>query len=208
VAVRTLDADALDFDAVTIERGEILTEAQLDSLDGEYLRYRITDSGVSPRAFPGHPKAVYVASGNEHEESGAISEEPEMRTAQVEKRQRKMVGMNQEVSGPTKYGPQGAAVTFVSWGSTYGPLREAVARLNAEEQGRANMLHLVDLWPFPADSVAREAAEARRLVCVEMNATGQLATLIRASTGREVDDQILRYDGRAFTPEYILDRAD
>jgi len=207
VAVRTLDADALDFDAVTIERGEILTAAELDSLGSQYLRYRITDSGVSPRAFPGHPKAIYVASGNEHDETGAITEEPEMRAAQVEKRQRKLVGMTQEVSSPATYGPQEAATTFVSWGSTYGPLREAVDRLNAQEEGRANMLHLVDLWPFPADSVAAEVAGARTLVCVEMNATGQLATLIRANTGRQVDGQILRYDGRAFTPEYILNRA-
>jgi 2-oxoglutarate ferredoxin oxidoreductase subunit alpha len=207
VAVRTLDVGGLDFDAVTIERGEILTEAELDSLEGQYLRYRITESGISPRALPGHPKAVYVASGNEHDESGVISEEPKMRTAQVEKRQRKLVGMRQEMSGPTTYGPQKAATTFVSWGSTYGPLREAVDRLNAQEEGRANMLHFVDLWPFPAESVAGTLVRAHKIVSVEVNATGQLATLIRANTGRQVDSKILRYDGRAFTPEYIVDRA-
>ncbi len=204
VAVRTLELDAFDFDAVEIDRGDLLSEAELDALDGDYLRYRITDSGISPRAVPGHPKAVYVAAGNEHDESGAITEEPEMRTAQVEKRQRKLVGMAGEMSGPLRYGPPEAEVTFVSWGSTYGPLREAVDRLNARRANRANMLHFVHLWPFPVEAAMAAFEQARRLVTVEVNATGQLATLIRSQTGRQMDSTILKYDGRAFTPEHIM----
>jgi 2-oxoglutarate ferredoxin oxidoreductase subunit alpha len=219
VAIRTLELDAFDFEAVEIERGELLSEAELDALattnGGEYLRYRITDSGVSPRAVPGHPKAVYVAAGNEHDERGAITEEPEMRRAQVEKRQRKLVGMAGEMSGPLRYGPPEAEVTFLSWGSTYGPLREAVDRLNAglglgrrpspnSGTGRANMLHFVDLWPFPTEAVTAALESARRVVSIEVNATAQLATLIRSQTGREMDDTILKYDGRAFTPDYIV----
>ena len=212
VAVRTLELDAFDFEAVEIDRGELLGEAELDALEGEYLRYRITDSGVSPRAVPGHPKAVFVAAGNEHEESGAITEDPGIRAAQVEKRQRKLIPMAGEMSGPLRYGPPQAEVTFVSWGSTYGPLREAVDRLNAGEAGpstlpgtgRANLLHFVDLWPFPAEAVTAALESARRVVAVEVNATAQLATLIRSQTGRQVDDKILKYDGRAFTPEYIM----
>jgi len=203
VAVRTLELDAFDFEAVEIDRGELLSEADLDALDGDYLRYRITDSGVSPRAAPGHPQAVYVATGNEHEESGAITEEPEMRTAQVEKRQRKLIGMAEEMSGPQRYGPDEAEITFVCWGSTYGPLREAVDRLNGERSGQANMLHFADLWPFPTEAAMAAFEKARRLVAVEVNATGQLATLIRSQTGRQMDGAILKYDGRAFTPEYI-----
>ena len=204
VAIRTLEINAFDFEAVEIERGALLSEAELDVLEGEYLRYRITESGISPRAVPGHPRAVYVAAGNEHDERGAITEEPGMRKAQVEKRQRKLIGMTEEMSGPHRYGPQEAEITFVSWGSTYGPLREAVDRLNAEQVDRANLLHFVDLWPFPAEATTAALGRARRLIAVEGNVTGQLATLIRANTGQTMDDTILRYDGRAFTPEYIM----
>ncbi|MFQ5811897.1 MAG: 2-oxoacid:acceptor oxidoreductase subunit alpha [Anaerolineae bacterium] len=204
VAVRTLELDAFDFEAVEIDRGELLSEAELDALDGDYLRYRITASGVSPRAVPGHPKAVYVAAGNEHDESGSITEEPEMRRVQVEKRQRKLIGMAEEMSDPQRYGPDDAEVTFVCWGSTYGPLREAVDRLNAGQPDRANMLHFVHLWPFPVEAATEAFEQARRLVTVEVNATGQLATLIRSQTGRQMDDRILKYDGRAFTPGYIM----
>ena len=204
VAVRTLDADALDYGAAHIDRGTLLSDANLDALEGEYLRFKVTDSGVSPRALPGHPKAVYVAAGNEHDERGAISEEPGIRTAQARKRWRKMVGMAEEVSGPSLYGPSEADTTYVCWGSTYGPLREAVDRLNAPGGGRANLLSFADLWPFPTDAVTDAFASTRRIVAVEGNGTAQLATLIRTCTGRAVDDQILRDDGRPLTPEYVV----
>ena len=204
IAVRTLDMDAFDFDAVQIDRGALLSDADLDALEGPYLRFKVTDSGVSPRALPGHPKAVYVTSGNEHDERGAISEEPDVRTAMSGKRMRKMVGMAKESSGPSWYGPSDAASTYVCWGSTYGPLREAVDRLNASDPGQANLLHFRDLWPFPSHAVDEALTSAHRVVAVENNATAQLATLIRANTGRAVDGRILRDDGRAFTPEYIL----
>lgn len=204
VAIRTLDLDAFDFDAVEIERGALLSPAELDALESDYRRYRITASGVSPRALPGHPKAVYVAAGNEHDERGAITEEPDMRVAQVEKRQRKLVGMHTEMSAPLRYGPDGAEITFVGWGSTYGALREAVDRLNVARPGRANLVHFADLWPFPTDAAVTALQSARRRIGVENNATAQLATLIRAQTGIEMDDLLLKYDGRAFTPEYVM----
>lgn len=209
-SVRTLELDSannnrsFDFEAVEIDRGALLSEVELDTLEEEYLRYRITDSGISPRAVPGHNKAVYVAAGNEHDESGAITEEPEMRTAQVEKRQRKIAGMTEEMSGPIRYGPENAEITFVSWGSTYGPLREAVDALNAQQANQANLLHFVNLWPFPTEAATSALKSAQRLIGVEGNATAQLATLIRSQTGLAMDDIILKYDGRAFTPEYVL----
>jgi len=130
-----------------------------------------------------------------------------MRVAQVDKRAHKLVGMRQEVAPPTLYGPKEAATTYVCWGSTYGPLREAVDRMNAHESKSANMLHLKLVWPLRVEVVEEALAQANRLVAVEVNATAQLATLIRAHTGREVDDKILRYDGRPLTPEYILKQA-
>ena len=53
VSIRTLEADALDFDAVEIDRGALLSEADLEAQSDPYLRFRITESGISPRALPG-----------------------------------------------------------------------------------------------------------------------------------------------------------
>jgi 2-oxoglutarate ferredoxin oxidoreductase subunit alpha len=211
-AYRTVEADALDFDAVEIDRGALLAEEDLDELEEPYKRYKVTESGVSPRATPGHPNAVWVSTGNEHDEFGAVSEDAENRIAQADKRQRKMVGMGQAVDGPdgwpaALYGPEEAEVTLVCWGSTYGPTREAVERLNAERAGRANMLHFTALHPFP--SAAEAALErAQRTIVVEGNVTGQLETLIRARTGLSVDGSMRKYDGRAFSPEYIVAHLD
>jgi 2-oxoglutarate ferredoxin oxidoreductase subunit alpha len=201
----------LNFDEIEIDRGVLLSESDLDALDEPYLRYKVTESGISPRAVPGHPNAVWVAASNEHDERSAITEDKAMRVAQVDKRARKAIGMRQETTGSTRYGPADAETTFVCWGSTYGPLRETIDLINsqqavgplADKVSQANMLHFTDLWPFPKQ--AAEALEAAgQLIAVEVNSTAQLATLIRANTGRAVDGKILRYDGRPFTPDYLL----
>jgi len=207
VAVRTLGLDAFDFEAVELDRGALLTASDIEELEQPYRRFEITESGVSPRAAPGHPNAIYVATGNEHDEFGAISEEASMRTAQVDKRQRKLSGMLSEMGAPSTYGPDEAAVTYVCWGSTFGPLSEAVDRLNSTTAGSANMVHLSDLWPMPKEELSSLLQAARSLVAVENNATAQMATLIRSQTGLDMNATILRYDGRPFTPEYIVQRA-
>lgn len=206
VAVRTVELDALDFGQVHINRGDLLSDADLDALDEPFHRFKITPSGVSPRAIPGHPKAVWATSSNEHDERGMITEDKAMRAAQVEKRARKAVGMAQEIAEPTRYGPPETETSFVCWGSTYGPLREAIDRLNATRPGAANMVHLSEVWPFPVEAANAAFAKANRLVAVEVNPSGQLATLVRAQTGQEME-RILRYDGRPFTPEHILREA-
>ena len=205
-AYRTVEADALNFDEVEIDRGALLTEDELDELAEPYKRYQLTESGVSPRATPGHPNAVWVSTANEHDEFGAVSEDAENRVQQAEKRMRKMEGMTTEVDEPSLHGPDTADVTFVCWGSTYGPLREAVDRLNEGKQARANMLHFTALHPFPPGAEQALRAAGRTIV-VEGNVTGQLETLIRARTGLSVDGSIRKYDGRAFSPEYLVQHS-
>ena len=202
-SVRTIEMDALDFAGVEIDRGELLTDEDLDQLESEYLRFAYTESGVSPRALPGHPKAVYQASGNEHTPDGHLTEEPEARRMQVEKRLRKLDTALHEMDGPVQYGPPEADLTLVGWGSTYGPLRETVDRLNAEGT-TAKMLHIRDVWPFPTEKVKAALSDARRTVMVEGNATGQMAFLLESHAGVKIDHHIRKYDGRPFSPEYIL----
>ncbi len=200
---RTLEADALDFDAVSFDRGALLSEDDLDALAEPYLRYKFTESGISPRAIPGHPNAVWVTPSNEHDQSGAISEDPVIRNKQVEKRARKVAPGVDEIPAPTWYGPDDAEVTLVCWGSTYGPTREAVDRL----EGRANMLHFSALEPFPAGAETA-LRKAKKAIAVELNYTGQLETLIRARTGLSLDGAIHKYDGRPFRPEYIIAKLE
>jgi 2-oxoglutarate ferredoxin oxidoreductase subunit alpha len=214
-SVRSIERAELGFEAVEIDRGALLSDEELDDLEGEYKRYALTESGVSPRALPGHPKAVFMACSDEHNESGHFeAEDAENRIDMVEKRMAKLEGARKEMRAPVRYGPEHAELTLVGWGSSYGPLREAVDILNRVQGldagpgagARANLLHFADIWPFPVDEVQRLLASAGRLVCVEGNATGQFAHLLGAYTGAQVDRQIARFDGRPLSPEYILDR--
>lgn len=207
-SVRAIERKDFHFEAVEVDRGELLTEEELDQLTEDYKRYAITETGISPRALPGHPKAVFVACSDEHDEVGHFADEdPENRVKMVQKRLRKLEVAVEEMRAPVLYGPEQADTTLIGWGSSYGPVREAVGRFN-EGKEKANLLHFVDLWPFPEDQVRPLLESAKRLVAVENNATGQLAHLLRAYTGIQVDDKILRFDGRPFSPEYVLDRLE
>ena len=205
-SLRTIERSEFHFEDVVIDRGELLTEDMLDKLTNGYKRYSISESGISPRAMPGHPNAVFIASSDEHTEDGHIEDEdPENRILMVEKRLRKMDKAVKEMRAPTLYGPKKADITFVGWGSTYGPVREVVDQLK-ERGEKANFLHFTDIWPFPEEKVQPFLTSAKRLVDVESNATGQFAKFLRTYTGKVVDQQILRFDGQPLSPDYILER--
>jgi len=205
-SVRAMERKDFHFEVVEVDRGQLLNEEELDQLTDDYKRYAITATGISPRARPGHPKAVFVACSDEHDEYGHFEDEdPENRVRMVQKRLRKLEVAVDEMCAPTLYGPEQADITLIGWGSSYGPVREAMDRFN-EGKDKVNFLHFVDIWPFPEDKVRPLLESAKRLVAVEGNATGQFARLLRAYTGVQVDDKILRFDGRPFSPEYILAR--
>jgi len=205
-SVRTIERADFHFEAVEINRGELLTAEELDELSDDYKRYTITETGISPRALPGHPNAVFVASSDEHDEYGNFADEdPENRVKMVQKRLRKLEAAAEEMLAPVLYGPKEADITLIGWGSSYGAVREAVDRFNVGKD-KVNFLHFADVWPFPEDKVRPLLESAKHLVAVESNATGQFARLLRAYTGVQVDDKILRFDGRPLSPEYVLNR--
>jgi 2-oxoglutarate/2-oxoacid ferredoxin oxidoreductase subunit alpha len=201
--IRSVDKSALDFGAVRIDRGALLTVEELDELTEPYVRYAITPGGVSPRAVPGHPKAVYSATSDEHSRDSHMDESSENRVAMQRKRLAKTAGALAEMAGPTVYGPADASLALVCWGSTYGPVHEAVDELNATGTP-ARMVHFCDVWPFPAAAAERALVGARRILAVEGNLTGQFAWLLRAETGIKVHGLVSRFDGRPFTVEDIL----
>ncbi|HEV2440756.1 MAG TPA: 2-oxoacid:acceptor oxidoreductase subunit alpha [bacterium] len=202
--MRTLPPSEFPIERVTIDRGGLLTPEQLDRLSEPYLRYKDTPSGVSPRALAGHAKALQQACSDEHDEYGHFEDEDAAnRLRMAGKRMRKVHNIVEDLRAPTIYGPERAEITLMGWGATYGAMREAVDHLNAKGT-RANLLHFVDIWPFPEAKAAPLIEAARQLVAVEGNQTGQFAQLVRAMTGRKADRMILRWDGRPLSPEYIL----
>jgi len=180
----------------------LLSDDELARLK-EYKRYRITDSGVSPRAYPLQSKHLVVTDSHEHDEAGHITEDAVIRKSMVEKRLRKTEGILARFSGPDIEGPDKATTTVCGWGSTLGVLKEAVSTLR-DTGSDLRLAHFSELWPFPAAQTREVLQSSRRLVVVENNAAGQLAWLIRQYTGRRDIDEVLKYDGRPFTVDGLV----
>jgi len=206
-ALRTYPADYFDSADVTFNRGKIVAgdDAAPSGADGLYQRYENTEDGISPRAFPGNPHTIHSVTSDEHTEAGHISEDAGHRVPMMDKRMRKLVTAQADIQPPQVFGPAEADVTLVCWGSTFMICREAV-ELAAERGISLNLLQFTDLWPFP-DGAAAALNAASRLVLVEQNFTGQLGQLIRQETGIEITERMLKYDGRVFNPEDILEHV-
>ena len=194
--------EPFDLTKVTIDRGLLFSGEGAEP--SEYRRHKITETGISPRAFPGLGKALVVTDCDEHDEAGHLIEDAETRTAQVQKRLRKLSGLKQEIGAPRWYGPEKAETVLIGWGSTCGAILEA-ADILRRDGASVSVLHLNELWPFPAEAVANALSRTNNSYIIESNATGQLARLIKAETGRDVSSRILKFDGRPFTPAYIVE---
>jgi 2-oxoglutarate ferredoxin oxidoreductase subunit alpha len=174
--------------------------------EGEYLRYRYTKSGISPRLIPGKSEHLVLIDSDEHDERGWITESAEVRTKMVDKRMKKIEGIKRELMEPDFFGADDFDTLFLGWGSTWGPIKEAVQLLNQDGKGKFAALVFGDIYPLPQKMLMEKAAKARRLVNVEQNATGQLAGLVREETGIVCTVSILKYDGRQISAEEIADR--
>src|SRR6202045_3195571 len=204
----SVDPKDLDF-APVIDRGELITTASSGSNgDGVYKRYKITESGISPRAVPGVPGYTHTAASDEHDEDGVlISDEftnPTKRRAMMEKRMRKVAGIAAAVPPPVLWGPRDADVTLIGWGSTKGVIEEACEILT--EQGiSANQLQIRWLVPLHGDAILDILKNARHTIIVENNYSGQFARYLRSDTSFVPSGHIRKYDGEPFMPHHIVE---
>jgi 2-oxoglutarate ferredoxin oxidoreductase subunit alpha len=206
----SVDPKELDFNAV-IDRGELITTATPVSSthgNGGYKRYKITESGISPRAIPGVPGHTHTASTDEHEEDGVlISDEftnPTKRRAMMEKRMRKVAGIEAAVPSPALVGPRDAEVTLIGWGSTKGVIEEACELLT--QQGiSANQLQVRWLVPLHGEAILNILEDARHTFIVENNYSGQFARYLRSETSYVPNGYIRKYDGEPFMPHHIVE---
>jgi len=177
--------------------------ADPDSIKAPYRRHAMTESGVSPRLLPGLSKNLVVTDSDEHTEDGHITEDLVTRKRMVEKRLKKLEGMRHEVVPPEFEGEEHPELLLISWGSTRGSVREAAAALRANGVDVAT-LHFSQVWPLAPEQFVERLKSAGSVICIEGNASGQLARLIRRETGFEIEEKVSRYDGLPITPEYIL----
>ncbi|MFC0188820.1 2-oxoacid:acceptor oxidoreductase subunit alpha [Fictibacillus aquaticus] len=202
--------EPLDYSRVEIRRGTLDLNAQLpdsDDKDGYFKRYQVTENGVSPRVVPGMKNGIHHVTGVEHDEYGKPSEVATNRQKQMDKRLSKLKSLKFDTPVVKNAPHEEADILLVGFNSTRGVIEEAMPRL--EEQGiKVNHAHIRLLHPFPATEFKELADRAKKIVVVENNATGQLASIIKLNTGNhEKISSILKYDGNPFLPSEVTAKA-
>jgi 2-oxoglutarate ferredoxin oxidoreductase subunit alpha len=185
-----------DYANIKIDRGNIVGEKELEGK--EYKRFKFTETGVSPRAFLGTKNAVQWCSGDEHNESGNINEEPINRRKMMEKRIGKLDLVDKEVPLEMKvnfFGDKDSENIVVSWGSPKGPIIEALNQLKDEGLSlgyiQVRMIH-----PLPSAYLKQMLQGKKRIIDVEDNITAQLGGIITQYTSIKPNFYVLKYTGR------------
>lgn len=166
-----------------------------------YLRYALTDDGISPRGVPGFGDGLVRVDSDEHDESGHITESFEMREKMMEKRFRRLEAMRKDAMMPVGMdNPDDAETVVVSWGSSRGAVGEALARLGSARLGGFHFPQV-----FPINPAAKDLLLGKRLIVVENNHTGQFADLLVRELGVKVSRRILKSTGEPFAVEELTE---
>jgi len=201
------DPDTIDMHP-KIDRGELVTKPGPPGVEDDYMRYKNTESGISPRAIPGVEGHVHVVASDEHDEDGILlSDEftnPHKRRKMVEKRARKFENVANEIAAPELEGPPDADVTLIGFGSTAGVIKEAIAQLK-EKGVTANQLAVKWIVPLHAQAITDIVNRAKKTIIIENNHSGQFFRYLRSETGLNVDGHIRKYDGEPFMPHHIVE---
>jgi 2-oxoglutarate ferredoxin oxidoreductase subunit alpha len=208
-------ADPLPYPETPLDRGKVLSKADLDRLGG-FARYKDVDGdGIGWRTLPGtdHPRAAYFTRGTGHDEQAGYSERSDVFEKNMERLRRKFEGARAALPQPVVTGA-GARVGLLAHGSSDPALREALVQLRQEAGFDADYLR-VRAWPFAA-AVRDFVAAHERVYVVEQDRDAQLLALLKLDlepalaarlrsvshvTGmpldaRSVTDEILAQEGR------------
>jgi 2-oxoglutarate/2-oxoacid ferredoxin oxidoreductase subunit alpha len=152
-----------------------------------------------------------IVTGLEHDEWGHPSGNPKMHQKMTDKRRDKLIALSKELPVPEVIGDQEGDLLLLGWGSTYGPIKESVLRLQAEghKVGGADLRYL---HPLPA-GLGDLFARYKQVVVVEMNdyglyGYGQLAMLLRASLADPRITSLCKTDGLNFRIREIITHAE
>jgi 2-oxoglutarate/2-oxoacid ferredoxin oxidoreductase subunit alpha len=183
-----------NFDLEGLEVENHIVKTNLD-----YKRYEITANGISPRGIPGFGEGLVVVDSDEHDEKGHLTEDLDVRIKMVDKRLRKLKEIEKETISPELLGSEEYKTLVIGWGSTYGPIKEALENLKDDSIG---FLYFKQLYPLH-HSTKNFLNKAEKTVIFENNAQGQFSDLIKLKTGFEIDKKVLKYNGMPFSVEEV-----
>lgn len=185
----------LDIDSSEIENYIVKTES-------DYVRYKLTEKGISPRGIPGYGEGLVLVDSDEHTEDGHITEDLDLRVKMNDKRLKKLDLMINEALEPELIGPENYKILIITWGSTKHAVLEALKCLNESETA---LLHFKQVYPMHK-SLKNYLEKAEKTIIFENNATCQFGNIIRQETGVEIQHKILKYNGLAFSVEEVANK--
>lgn len=195
----------------TPDRGNIVADVATGDKTGvnsavPFIRYQITENGISPMLIPGKKGLFYQSNSYEHVEDGHTTEDATERKRQFDKRNKKMqVYLDSHFKMPAIYGtPLSSSVIFVSWGSTKLALLEALKQLDIKGIS-ASLYHFTHLYPLDRKKIRELFKMDKRYILVENNGHAQFGRLLEQETGVHIDEKILKYDGRPIWTEEIVE---
>ena len=190
-----------DPDKVTIDRGKLL-----DKIEGnDYRRFASTDDGISPRSKLGLENGIFWNTGDESDEYGHISEDPLERVKMMDKRMSRLGLIVKKIPKEDQIVTFGVHdFTIISWGSTKGPIIDALDMLK-NENINVGFVQFKLLHPFPTEYTKSLLKDTKTIIDIEANYTGQLGQIFKQNLGRDVDYFILKFTGRGMTSTEIYD---
>ncbi|WP_294344194.1 2-oxoacid:acceptor oxidoreductase subunit alpha [Prosthecochloris sp.] len=168
--------------------------------DEKYKRYSLTGDGLSPRGVPGYGDGIVKVDSHEHNESGHLTENFELRRKMVEKRLKRLEYLAEEALMPELFGAAEAKNVVVAWGSNRGVLEEVIDNFQRKD---LSGLHFSQL--FPLNMAVKKQLEGKHIIVLENNATGQFADLLIREFGVPVSKRILKVTGEPFSVEEVVE---
>jgi len=192
-----------DDSKIRIDRGELITGSY--EKDEPYKRYKITETGISPRAVPGTLYAIVKANTSEHDEYGIGTTVSSKVKIMVDKRFRKIKYLKEYIkkwANPVKTYGEGD-ILLITWGSPKGAILEAMRDLN-KKGIKTKLIQVIFLEPFPVEILKDILKNYRKIILIENNKTALLNTLFNQYLHLDIKDKLLKYDGRPFYPYEII----
>ena len=190
-----------DPEKVNIDRGKLLEKIEKKP----YKRFEHTPDGISPRSKLGLEDGIFWNTGDERDEYGHISEDPQGRIQMMDKRLSRFELILKQIPKEDQVVSFGTAEhCIISWGSAKGPILDAIDMLK-KENINIGFIQLKLLHPFPTKYVKELLKDVKTIIDVEANYTGQLGTLFKQNLGRDVDYFILKYTGRSMNSTEVYD---
>lgn len=181
---------------VKIDNGNIETKPSPD-----YARYKFVSNGISPLTVPGIPQGQFLANSYEHDEFGFAIEDAQLSQKMFDKRQAKNKLAIKLAPKANLFGNHTAKTLIISWGSTKGPILEALKNLPHKDDFA--FLQIKTLWPINPD-IKKIIDGFNKTIIIENNGTGQLVTLLKSQFDFNPTKIHLKNDGRPFFPEEII----